>query len=254
MATCSADYTVKIWNPNTNWTLIRTYTRHYNPVYELEWINEDTIASCDTTIQIWSISKGSNQRTLIVGDSVFSLKLLSNGYYLACGTRNGPIYIYDINTDDLISLLRGHTLQVNDLIQINNSTMASSSHDSTVRIWDLNTNTQKFILNGHTHQVLSLKLLSFDILASGGSSDSTIKIWNTTSGELIRNITGHTWWIYRSLDLMNDGQTLVSGSWDKTIKLWNWKTGECLNTINTGLDIGSLATIKTTLTEKTTSK
>ena len=92
MATSSFD--VKIWNPNTNWTLIGTYTNH--SCYVIEWINEQTIASCgdDQTIEIWSISTGSIQRTINVGYDVLSLKMMSNGLYLACGTRNGPLYIY----------------------------------------------------------------------------------------------------------------------------------------------------------------
>ena len=121
--------------------------------------------------------------------------------------------------------------------------MASSSTDRTVRIWDLITNTQKFILNSHTNSVFGLKLLSFDVLASS-STDTTIKVWNITSGQIIRTLIGHKSDIYWSVDLLRDGQTLVSGSQDQTIKLWNWKTGECLNTINTGLAIESLATIK----------
>ena len=114
-------------------------------------------------------------------------------------------------------LIIGNSSVVIDLILINNSTMASSSFDSTVRIWDLITNTQKFILNGHTNQVVGLKLLSFDILAS--SSYQEIKLWNTTSGEFIRTLKGHTDNILWSLDLMSDGETLVSGSDDQTIKL-----------------------------------
>ena len=110
MATSSYDGTVKIWNPNTNWTEIRNYTGHSDWVHGLEWINEQTIASgsYDQTIQIWSISTGLIQRTKNLGDWVFSLKLLNNGFYLACGTRNGTIQIYNINTGSLIFTLRGH--------------------------------------------------------------------------------------------------------------------------------------------------
>jgi WD40 repeat protein len=251
VATCSGDRTVKIWNPNTNYTLIRTYTGHSSDVYGLEWIDQDTIASLsiDGTIQIWFISTGSIQRT--INNFGYGLKMLSNGFFLAIGTGTGPICIYNINTGDLISTLTGHSLAVYDLILINNSTMASSGIDQTIRIWDLTTMTQKLILNGHTDRVIGLKLLSFEILGSS-SYDTTIKIWNTTSGELIRTLSGHTGRIVWSLDLMGDGETLVSGSSDQTIKHWNWRQGQCLNTINTGLDIWSLATIKTTETDKTT--
>ena len=122
--------------------------------------------------------------------------------------------------------------------------MASSSDDKTVRIWDLITNTQQYILRDHANRVWGLKSLSFDILAS--ASYQEIKIWNSTSGQIINTLTrtGHKSYIFSSLDVMSDGQTLVSGSVDQTIKLWNWETGECLNTINTGLNIYSLVTIK----------
>jgi WD40 repeat protein len=55
---------------------------------------------------------------------------------------------------------------------------------------------------------------------------------------------GHENWIELSLGVLNNGQILVSGSLDKTIKLWDWMTGQCLKTIDTGLNIYSLASIE----------
>ncbi len=97
VATCSYDFTVKIWNI-TNWSLIRTYSDHTQAVLGLEWINEDTIASGDEyyAIKIWSITTGETKFTIITDDFVYSLILLSNGFYLACGLLNGNIIIYDI--------------------------------------------------------------------------------------------------------------------------------------------------------------
>ena len=104
--------------------------------------------------------------------------------------------------------------------------------------------TCKFNLTGHTDRVRGLKQISFDILASG-SWDATIKLWNITTGELIRTLTGHTNAI-GSMDLMKNGKTLVSGGFynDTTIKMWDWATGECLSTIQTNLSfIYSLAVL-----------
>ena len=95
----------------------------------------------------------------------------------------------------------------------------------------------------YSGSVRGLKQITSNILASG-SEDSTIKLWDVTSGQLIRTLTGHTNWISWSVDLINNGQTLVSGSQDGTIKLWNWSTGECLSTIQTTRSyIHSLAVI-----------
>jgi len=248
VATCSNDFTVKIWDPNNNWNLIREYFGHFMGVYSLEWINENTIASgsLDRTLQIWSISTGFMQRKINLVDWVVSFKLLSNGYYLAAGTWYN-INIYNINTGGLIFTLIGHQNYINDLVLINSVTLASASMDKTIRIWDLTKqNAKKFILNGHTASVYSLKVISSSILASG-SWDTTIKLWNTTSGTLIRTLTGHKDYIYWSLDLFTNGKTLASGSLDQTIKLWNWSTGQCLNSINTSSSIFSLEIIKSIL-------
>ncbi len=261
VATCSYDYSVKIWNRSnsSSWTLIRTYTNHTQAVLGLEWINEETIASGsdDKTIKIWSISTGQTKLTISHVAKVFSLKLLN--YSLACGLGNGNILIYDINNYSLISTLSGHTSFVSDMIQINFfDLLASSSGDGTIRIWDLIRNTIKFNLTGHTQAVYGLKLVSSDLLASG-SFDNTIKLWDIKNGQLMRTLTGHTNSIYQSVDLLIDSQTLVSGSEDQTIKIWNITTGACLTSFNTSLKIRSLTLLKssfetTTITAKLTSR
>jgi WD40 repeat protein len=247
VATCSDDRTVKIWNISSSfdWTLITTYSQHTSGVYALEWLDNDTLASgsYDQTIKLWSMATGQTKRTIQTNVNVRSLKLLNTYIHLASGLGNGDINIYNINDGNLVSSLKGHTSIVKDIVQISADLLASTSSDKTVRIWDLTTNTCKFILTGHTHNVYGLKQITPSILASG-SGDKTIKLWDITSGQLIRTLTGHTWYIWYSVDLLNNGQTLVSGSWDQTIKLWNWSTGECLSTIKTpGSSIISLAVI-----------
>jgi WD40 repeat protein len=242
-----------------NWSLIRNYTNHTQAVLGLEWINEDTIASGsnDLTIKIWSINMAETKMTIYTGEVVYSLKLLTNGFYLASGLGTGQINIYDIiNNGSLISILVGHSLsnEINDLILLSNDLLASSSGDRSIRIWNLTTNSTKFILQGHTERVDGLKLVSCDILASG-SSDFSIKLWNITNGKLIRNLSNHTEAIFNSVDFLSNSQTLVSGGyWDQTIKIWNTTTGQCLNTLNTGLNIYSLTVLATTKTSTSTSK
>jgi WD40 repeat protein len=251
VATCSFDRTVKIWylsNPS-NWCLIRNYTNHTSAVLGLEWINEDTIASggYDLTIKLWSINMDQTKFTIYTGEVVYSLKLLTSGFYLASGLESGKINIYDINNNgSLISILVGHAnaYGVNNLILLSNDSLASSSSDKAIRIWNLTTNSTKFILQGHSLNVNGLKLVSYGILASG-SSDNSIKLWNITNGQIIRTLTGHTSYILNSVDLLSNSQILVSGgfSGDQSIKIWNITTGQCLNTFNTDLNIYSLTVL-----------
>ncbi len=186
VATCSNDRTVKIWNVSSslNWTLITTYSQHSACVFDLEWLDNDTLASgsVDRTIKLWSPTTGQTKRTIQTNEYVKSLKLLNSNIHLAAGLKNGDININNINDGNLVSSLKGHTGCVWDLVQISADLLASSSSDQTVRIWNLTTNTCKFNLTGHTFIVRGLKQITPIILASG-SSDNTIKLWNILSGQ-----------------------------------------------------------------------
>ena len=102
VATCSSDRTVKIWNVSSSfeWTLITKYSQHSSYIYDLEWLDNDTLASgsFDKTIKLWSMATGQTKRTIKTNSqSVFSLKLLNTNIHLAAGLENGEINIYNIN-------------------------------------------------------------------------------------------------------------------------------------------------------------
>jgi WD40 repeat protein len=197
----------------------------------------------EESIQIWSLTTGQTKLTIQTNSPyVDSLKLLNNKIHLAASIGFGEINIYNINDGNLVSFLKDYDyIWVQDLVQISDDLLASSSDDQTVRIWNLTTNTCKFILTGHNNYIRGLKQVTPSILASG-SDDSTIKLWDITSGKLIRTLMGHKSSIYAHVDL-KDSQTLVSGSEDGEIKLWDWSTGECLSTIQTYSQILALAVI-----------
>ena len=92
-----------------------------------------------------------------------------------------------------------------------------------INIYDINT---LYVL------VNVLKQITSTILASGHFGQ--IKLWDFTSGQLIRNLTGHTSVIFWALDLMDNVQ--ISGAYDYTIRKWNWKTGELLSSNITSPD------------------
>ncbi|MGA7935399.1 MAG: protein kinase [Kovacikia sp.] len=71
------------------------------------------------------------------------------------------------------------------------------------------------------------------ILAS--TSGTTIKLWDSQTGQPIRNLTGHLDIVY-CLAVSPDGEVLFSGSADKSIRLWNLHTGQRLGTANLHTD------------------
>ncbi|QDS69449.1 hypothetical protein FKW77_005593 [Venturia effusa] len=91
--------------------------------------------------------------------------------------------------------------------------------------WKYKRYTEK-ILEGHENGVTCLQFRD-NILASG-SYDSTIKMWDLDTGEVIRTLAGHALGV-RCLQF--EESQLVSGSLDGSVKIWDWRTGELQKTL-----------------------
>eukprot|EP01098_Paradermamoeba_levis_P001002 TRINITY_DN11126_c0_g1_i1.p1 TRINITY_DN11126_c0_g1~~TRINITY_DN11126_c0_g1_i1.p1 ORF type:complete len:392 (-),score=83.09 TRINITY_DN11126_c0_g1_i1:103-1131(-) len=81
---------------------------------------------------------------------------------------------------------------------------------------------------GHNGPVWCLTISIASGVLISGSSDSTIKTWDITTGKLKQTYTGHEGIVHC---IAVHGKTLISGSSDKTIKVWNLETMTVLRTL-----------------------
>lgn len=78
---------------------------------------------------------------------------------------------------------------------------------------------------GHTGEVRSIAFFPDGRALASASYDGTVKIWDTTSGTLVRNLAAHDKYA-SSVAVSADGRRLVSGGWDNRVKVWDtssWK-------------------------------
>ncbi|KAL2890721.1 Vegetative incompatibility protein HET-E-1 [Ceratocystis lukuohia] len=85
-------------------------------------------------------------------------------------------------------------------------------------------------LEGHDQGVSSVVFSNDGQRLASGSYDSTVKIWDATSGACLQTLEGHHSSV-ESVVFSNDGQRLASGSRDKTVKIWDATSGACLQTL-----------------------
>ncbi|KAL7930204.1 hypothetical protein V8C35DRAFT_324624 [Trichoderma chlorosporum] len=67
-------------------------------------------------------------------------------------------------------------------------------------------------------------------LIASGSSDTTIRLWRTDTGECMKTLEGHIDKVL-SVVFSHDSSLIASGSLDKTIRLWSTDTGDCIQTL-----------------------
>jgi len=81
-------------------------------------------------------------------------------------------------------------------------------------------------LRGHTGLVLSVVFSPDGSRVISGSSDKTIRVVDSRTGELaMQPLTGHTGLVL-SVSISADGSRIVSGSSDNTVRIWSALTGE----------------------------
>jgi WD40 repeat protein len=85
-------------------------------------------------------------------------------------------------------------------------------------------------LEGHSRYVTSVAVSHDSTLLASASSDSTVKIWDASSGACLETLEGHSGYV-TSVAFSHDSTRLASASSDSTVKIWDTHSGACLQTL-----------------------
>ena len=224
-----------------------------------------TVYLWNATDGSWNATDGSIQELLTLeggdDDYVSSLKWLPDGgQYLAVGTSDNKVQMWDAGAQRKVREMDGHEARVSSL-SWNNHILSSGGRDSCiinhdVRIRDHHTQT----LKGHEQEVCGLAWSQDGNTLASGGNDNMLCLWDargTSSGAGSGGGTGgagpselaprHTltehqaavkalaWCPFQRNVLASGG-----GTADRTIRFWNASNGKCINSIDTGSQVCSL--------------
>jgi len=202
IASASRDRSIKIWETSTGFCQ-KTLLGHDEWVREIAVTDDGTmLASCshDKTVRLWSLAKGEcihimREHSHYIECLAFSPATLSNldtpdgktykgnkavpGNFLASGSRDKTIKIWEASTGMCVATLIGHDNWVRGLqFHPSGKYLMSVSDDKTIRIWDLKQGRAiKTINDAHAHFVSCMDFnVNNPFLATGGVDD-VIKIW-----------------------------------------------------------------------------
>lgn len=178
-------------------------------------------------ISIWNLETGQWQRTIQAHSSpVLSLAFSADGQWLASGSQNHTIKLWDLNdTSDRHRYVIGnaHYSEILSLaISTQHQILVSGGADRTIKLWDLATGekrSSKHILEGHAGRVWCVAVSPDGSKIASASADFTVKLWDIQTGNLLQTFTGHLGEV-RTVAFSPDGNLLTSGGDDLEIKLW----------------------------------
>ncbi|KAI0807782.1 miller-Dieker lissencephaly protein [Fomes fomentarius] len=256
LASASEDATIKIWDWETG-EFERTLKGHTRAVNDVAFDSKgNLLVSCssDLFIKIWDVqNEWKNTKTFPGHEhTVSSVRFLPGDQQVISASRDRTIRIFDIASTHLVRTISGHSDWVRCIEPSDDGRIiASCSNDQTARIIDPRNGETKTELRGHEHVVEVVAFAPLIAYAAirelagipnterskrpgaylaTGSRDKTIKLWDTQSGQILRNLAGHDNWV-RALVFHPTGKFLLSASDDYTIRVWELSTGRCMKTV-----------------------
>ncbi|RPD60693.1 WD40 repeat-like protein [Lentinus tigrinus ALCF2SS1-6] len=181
---------------------------------------------------------------------ISSLDYSNDGQYLGIGYPNGAVELWDVETQQKLRTMAGHSAQVG-VLSWNGHILSSGCQDGSIWHHDVRVARHKVMeLLGHQGEVCGLKWRSDGELLASGGNDNVLNIWDGRVGDVGPSTPSSARWTKRNHTaavkavawcpwqpaLLASG----GGTSDATVHIWNTTTGARLHSLVTPAQISSI--------------
>ena len=179
------DATVRSWALNTltsgQLSPLSTYRGHTGPVRAVAYAHmrdsERIISGADDTeIVIWDGDSDCLRRISGHEAAILSISVLGEKVFSSSGDKT--IRVWDLNTGENISIIRGHTAAINEIkLSPDERWVVSASDDGSLRIWDSQTYKALTLPQRMPFRILSVDISRDGNLIACSGNDNQVHIW-----------------------------------------------------------------------------
>ena len=241
----SEDKTLKVWDCYSHQNL-RTTECHSGAICAVTLTPDGKVVSgsSDNTVKVWNLASGKLLSTLRGHGARVAAVAVTAGGMVVSGSYDKTLKVWDISSGQLLRTLEGHTDEVSCVAVTADDKVVSGSWDETLKVWDINSGKLLLTLDffGESQRKRFRKMgCRRDIVWSVAVTDDNKvisvnnggypRVWDLTSGKLLRNITDHGYSYGDFAVAVTAGSLAVSGSGDKTLKVWDIGSGKLMSTL-----------------------
>ncbi|KAM6989601.1 cell division cycle protein 20 homolog [Tautogolabrus adspersus] len=218
-----------------------------------DWSSRNVLAvALQNSVYLWDASQG--DITLLTRleceeDYICSLCWTKEGSYLAIGTSDGKVQLWDVDNEKHIRSMISHTARVGSL-SWNDHVLSSGSRSGLIHHHDVRVSEHHIsTLAGHTQEVCGLQWSPDGRYLASGGNDNLVCIWPRVQDGSVSNRS-------QTVRCLNDHQGAVKalawcpwqpnilasggGTSDRHIRVWNVNSGSCISSFDTQSQISSL--------------
>ena len=232
IASGSWDGVVNLFYTDSNYTSIASFADHFSAVNSIAFTPSGKMMVTGGndgkifTYKIDSLGVATRDKTSSLHRmSINSVYIDPAGKFVYTGSTDGTIIQYELSKNKERKI--NNTNAVSCIaVAMDKKTIYCSDNTSIIKKYDILNPAIKVVnFEGHSDQVNCVVLSKDNKFLISASSDKTIKIWNTATGNLEKTLVGHEWKVL-TVAISTNGKYIVSGSNDGSTKIWDFETGK----------------------------
>jgi cell division cycle protein 20 (cofactor of APC complex) len=212
----------------------------------IDWSQNNIIAvALQNALYLWDAETGTPENLFELSDDLMVTGVAwspSSPQYLAVGTEDCFVNVWDVSRGVQIRKLEGHSGRVGS-VAWNGHVLSSGSFDSSIINWDVRSpNPLISTFANHSGEVCGLKWSPSGTQLASGGNDNLLNVWSLDQERPLYTMEDHLAavkalaWCPWTPNLLASG----GGTADKTIKFWNTQSGLLLESVDTDSQVCSL--------------